>query len=60
MRICEFLLFFAAAHARTVTIRNDIPRKDIDGNYLDAYNGKIIEHNGTYFLYVSMYKCMKS
>ena len=27
------------ALARTVTIRNDQPRLDVDGNYIDAHDG---------------------
>ena len=33
-----------------VRIRNDQPRRDVDGEYLDAHDGKIVAVNGTYFL----------
>jgi hypothetical protein len=35
-----------AIAAKTVTIHNDRPRLDVDGNYLDAHDGKIVAHNG--------------
>ena len=34
---------------KTVTIRNGLPRKDVNGNYIDAHDGKIVAHNGKAF-----------
>lgn len=42
--------------SRTVTIHNDKPRLDVDGNVVDAFGGTIVAHpNGTYFLYGESY-----
>ena len=41
--------------AKRVTIRNDVPRFDIAGNYLDAHDGCIVAHAGIYFLYGEAY-----
>lgn len=41
--------------ARTVTIFNNRARRDTTGEYVDAHDGKIVEHNGTYFLYGEAY-----
>ena len=41
--------------AKTITIHNDQPRLDINGDYVDAHAGNIVEHNGTYFLYGESY-----
>ena len=41
--------------AKRVTIRNDVPRFDVAGNYLDAHDGCIVAHDGTYFLYGEAY-----
>ena len=43
------------AEAKRVVIRNDAPRLDVDGNYLDAHDGCIVAHGGTYFLYGESY-----
>lgn len=40
------------ADAKTVTIVTDATRRDVDGNYIDAFDGKIVYHNGVYYLYV--------
>ena len=41
--------------AKTITIHNDQPRLDINGDYVDAHAGNIVEHNGSYFLYGESY-----
>ena len=43
------------AGAKRVTIRNDEPRRDVNGDYVDAHDGKIIEHGGLYYLYGEAY-----
>ena len=40
---------------RTVTLHNDRPRRAVDGTYVDAHDGRILEHNGTYYLYGEAY-----
>ena len=45
----------ALVMGRTVTIHNDRARLDVEGNYIDAHDGKIVAHNGTYFLYGESY-----
>lgn len=48
-------LLLLLADAKIVTIRNDAPRLDVDGNYLDAHDGCLVAHGGTYFLYGESY-----
>ena len=43
------------ALGRVVNISNTLPRYDIAGNYVDAHDGLVLEHNGTYFLYGEAY-----
>ena len=50
-----FAALFTATDAKVVTIHNDQPRVDIEGNYVDAHDGKIVVVNGTYFLYGEAY-----
>ena len=45
----------SAAAGRRVIIQTEAARRDIDGNYIDAHDGKILFHNGTYFLYGEAY-----
>eukprot|EP00040_Diaphanoeca_grandis_P016272 m.83882 g.83882 ORF g.83882 m.83882 type:complete len:395 (+) comp25683_c0_seq1:126-1310(+) len=42
-------------NSKTVTIHNDQVRRAVDGSYVDAHDGLILEHNGTYFLYGEAY-----
>ena len=57
LRVAVLLGLAAAAvlqptvEGRIVTITNDIARRDVHGNYLDAHDGKIVVVNGTYYLY---------
>lgn len=44
-----------AASTRTVTITTDAARRDVDGNYIDAHDGMILHHQGSYFLYGEAY-----
>ena len=41
--------------ARQVTLTTDAARLDVAGNPIDAHDGKIVAHNGTYFLYGESY-----
>ena len=45
----------ALVEPRVVTIRNDVPRLDVNGDYVDAHDGCIVAHGGTYFLYGESY-----
>ena len=49
------LLGSTSTSARPVTIHNDVARRDVTGAYVDAHDGKILEHEGTYFLYGEAY-----
>jgi beta-xylosidase len=44
-----------ATEAKLVTIRNDVARRDVDGQYVDAHDGKIVHVNGTFYLYGEAY-----
>eukprot|EP01043_Picozoa_sp_COSAG02_P025052 COSAG02_NODE_1394_length_12906_cov_3.129304_10_plen_64_part_00 len=57
LRAAALLVTVAAAaqcvsivQAKTVMIRNDVARRDVEGNFVDAHDGKIVHVNGTYFL----------
>jgi hypothetical protein len=43
------------ALTKLVTIHNDQPRVDVDGAFVDAHDGNIVFHNGTYYLYGEFY-----
>lgn len=43
------------ADARRIIIRNDMPRLAVDGTVVDAHDGMLLEHKGTYFLYGESY-----
>ena len=49
------VLLSVSTHAKNVTIYNDRPRLDVDGNVVDAHDGVILFHNGTFFLYGERY-----
>lgn len=51
----KLLLLSVCVSARIVTLHNDHARRDINGDYIDAHDGKILEHNGTYYLYGEAY-----
>ena len=44
-----------AAGGKRVIIQTDAARLDAHGDYIDAHDGKIVEHGGTYFLYGEAY-----
>lgn len=46
-----FAVLQPTLEGRIVTITNDIGRRDVHGDYLDAHDGKIVVVNGTYYLY---------
>lgn len=43
------------AHARLVTLRNDVPRLDVDGNVIDCHSGMIVAKDNTFYLYGERY-----
>jgi hypothetical protein len=43
------------SQARTVTLYNDRPRLDVSGNVVDAHDGSMVYHAGTFFLYGEAY-----
>lgn len=45
----------SAQHFETVTVNNLEPRRDIDGNILDAHDGCLQFFNGRYYLYGTAY-----
>ena len=49
------VLLFCSSFARLVTIYNDRPRFDVEGKYVDAHDGNIVFHNGTFYLYGEFY-----
>jgi hypothetical protein len=49
------LVWQSSSSARLVTIYNDRPRLDVDGNYVDCHDGNIVHHNGTFYLYGEFY-----
>ena len=44
---------------REVTISNVIPRRDTDGNILDAHDGKVFLYDGLYYFYGPSYGSCK-
>lgn len=59
MLVIRFLSLLAVlsgiTHSKIVTIHNDAPRFDVNGDYIDAHDGCIVAHNGVYFLYGESY-----
>lgn len=51
----HLLLLCSTACAKTVTIRNDVPRVDVAGAVMDSHSQSLLEHDGTFFLYGEMY-----
>eukprot|EP01050_Picozoa_sp_SAG11_P030963 SAG11_NODE_9394_length_916_cov_1.313341_1_plen_89_part_00 len=49
------LCVVSSTSAKKVTIHNDQARRDTNGDYVDAHDGKIVFHAGTYFLYGEAY-----
>lgn len=45
----------ALADCRVVTLRNDVLRLDVNGEPVDAHDGCLVAHGGTYFLYGERY-----
>ena len=44
------------ALAETVTVRNDVPRRDTSGNILEAADGNIVWHGGKHYLFGVRYQ----
>lgn len=46
----------AAGAAVTVTVRNDVPRRDQWGGIVNAHDGSVIKFEGVYFMYGTVYE----
>eukprot|EP00039_Didymoeca_costata_P022265 m.4160 g.4160 ORF g.4160 m.4160 type:complete len:369 (-) comp2909_c0_seq1:32-1138(-) len=57
MRTFVALMTIVAAidSTKTVTIHNDRPRFDVNGDYVDAHDGLVVVVNSTYYLYGESY-----
>ena len=44
---CAGVAYVPCTSAKQVTIHNDVPRRDVNGEYVDAHDGNIVEHEGT-------------
>lgn len=53
--LCLGAAVVSTAGAKKVTIHNDAPRRDVHGEFVDAHDGNIVEHEGTYYLYGEAY-----
>ena len=49
------ILCCAVVLGHRVTLRNDVPRLAADGTYVDAHDGMLLQHAGTYYLYGESY-----
>ena len=41
--------------ARSVTLRNDVPRRDVTGAIIDCHSGNILKQGDTYYMYGEHY-----
>jgi len=53
--IAGYIVFSSALLAQTVNINNTTLRRDIDGNIIDAHDGRLIKFGDTYYLYGTAY-----
>lgn len=44
------------AHSSVATIHNDVPRVDTEGNIVNAHDGSLMRHNGTFYLFGTVYE----
>ena len=49
------LTFLAVALSKLITIHNDVPRLDTDGNIIDCHSGMILPVNGMFYMYGERY-----
>lgn len=49
------LLLPVLVMSRVVTLRNDVPRRDVTGAIIDCHSGMILEQGGQYFMYGEHY-----
>lgn len=55
--LLPYLVFFLSlSFAFPVTIRNDIPRTDTEGNIVNAHDGSVVYFNGTFYMYGTVYE----
>ena len=50
------LALLAPLSAKLVTIRNDVPRLDMNGDIIDCHSGNIVYYDGLYVIVGEMYK----
>ena len=50
-----YALLLACGECASVTIQNSKPRTDVKKNIIDAHDGSLLFHNGTYYLYGTPY-----
>ena len=53
--LLSLLLLARLGAGKLVTIRNDSPKLDVNGNNVDAHDGCIVAHSGVYYLYGEAY-----
>jgi hypothetical protein len=51
--LCITLTFMSCA--QTLVVNNVLPRKDVEGNIVDAHDGKVIQFGDTYYWYGTAY-----
>ena len=54
--VCCFPMLALGAHPTVATIHNNVPRVDTAGNIVNAHDGSIIRHNGTFYMYGTVYE----
>jgi hypothetical protein len=55
MLLLVLLCALAAATAKLITVRNDLPRLDTDGNIIDCHSGMILPVNNVFYMYGERY-----
>jgi len=55
-RVFTAALLCLACAAKLVTIHNDVPRVDQYGHIVNAHDGSVVNFNGTWFLYGTVYE----
>src|SRR5947207_3158250 len=49
------VLFYSSATAQLLKVSNNIPRKDSNGNIIDAHDGNLMYFNKRFYLYGTAY-----
>ncbi len=53
--IVVYVCLSYAIYAQTLVVNNVLPRKDVEGNIIDAHDGKVIQFGNTYYWYGTAY-----